>query len=162
MSENENEAEREVRGLLESQGFCVERISEEPPEKRAGYLVTDDCAKYIIEVKGRERDEDFDQKLLELGEAEREEIAGRTNPVSSCIRDAAQQLEATPAEPNSFQIIALVARGNAPETQYEQFLATLYGTTHLLIPDPDNSVRDVPCFYSLIVNSSLFLELMRH
>ena len=114
---SENEAERQVRGFLESEGFGVERIPALPGEQRADFQVTYGGDLYIVEVKGREGDEEYIRDLAEKGEAVREDIVGRTNPVSKRIREAAKQLGSTPADGTAFRVIALVAVGDDPDVQ---------------------------------------------
>lgn len=144
---SENDAERQTRSFLESQGFNVERIPSAPDEQRADYRVTDENDVYIIEVKGRFEDEEYMHDLLEKGEAIREDFVGPTNVVSRQIRDAAEQLRATPAELAAFRVMALVAGGDDPGVQAMQFQSTLYGTVDLLVPAEDGSALAVPCFY---------------
>lgn len=144
---SENDAERLTRLFFESQAFQVERIPTATGEQRADYRVSDANHTYVVEVKGRIEDDDYAQELWHSGKAFREDALGRINAVSRRIRDAAQQLAATPTDATSFRIITLAAVGDDPETQATQFQATLYGIVDLLTPAEDGSARARPCFY---------------
>jgi len=144
---SENDAERQVRSFLESVGFQVKRISSLRDEQRADYRVTHENEVHIVEVKGRIENQEYIRDLREKGEASRKDIVGRTNPISKQIRDAAEQLRATPAESSAFRVIALVAASDDPEVHSTQFQSTLYGMVDLLVPAEDGSAVAVPCFY---------------
>lgn len=143
----ENDAERQVRTFFESQRFHVERITSLQDERRADYRITHANEVYIIEVKGRIEDEEYERNLVEQGEAIREDLLGYTNPVSKQIRDAAKQLIVTPAEPSAFRVIEVVTAYNDYETHAEQFQSTLYGMVDLLIPAENSHARAILCYY---------------
>src|SRR5438045_4732808 len=128
----ENNSERHVREFLEGQDFKVQRIATVSGQKRADYYVADSDKSYVVEVKGKTGDEAYIESLLSSGEAFREEFLGRTNPISQDIREAAEQLLATPAESEAFRIVAFVATGDDPYTQASQIESTLYGIVELL------------------------------
>ena len=143
----ENDAEHQVRMFFESQRFHVDRIISLQDERRADYRVTHENEVYIVEVKGRIEDKEYERDLLEQGEAIREGLLGYTNPASKQIREAAKQLIVTPAEPSAFRVIALVTAYDDPETHAEQFQSTLYGMVDLLIPAENGHARAIPCYY---------------
>lgn len=144
----ENSSERHVREFLEGQGFKVQRIATVPGQKRADYYVTNSDKSYVVEVKGKTGDEAYIESLLSNGEAFREEFLGRTNPISQDIREAAEQLLATPAEPEAFRLVAFVATGDDPYTQASQIESTLYGTVELLSASSDGlGAIATSCFY---------------
>ncbi len=145
---SENDAERQVRGFLEAERFQVERIPSLPhEEQRADYRVIHENEIHIVEVKGRIENQKYVQDLLKKGEAIKESIVGRTNPVSKHIREAAEQLKTTPAESSAFRVIALVTADDDSEVHSTQFQSTLYGMVDLLVPAKDGSAVAVPCFY---------------
>ncbi len=143
----ENEAERRVREFLEAQHFRVRRIDALPEEQRADFHVTHGSEVYIVEVKGMAGDEQYTRDLAERGDTIREDRIGRTNPVSKRIRESAEQLRSTPADTTVFRIISLVAIGDDPDVQADQFISTIYGIIDLIIPGDGGSARALPCFY---------------
>jgi Archaeal holliday junction resolvase (hjc). len=145
----ENNSERHVREFLEKQGFKVQRIPTVSGQKRADYHVTDSEKTYVVEVKGKTTgDEAYIESLMSSGEGFREEFLGRTNSISQGIREAAEQLLATPAESEAFRIVVFVATGDDPDTQALQIESTLYGTVELLSASSDGSgAVATPCFY---------------
>lgn len=144
---SENRAELQVRDFFEIHGFHVERICAAENEKRADYLVKDNSSSYLVEVKGRVEDERHMEKLMRDGIASKEEVVGRTNPVSKQIREAAEQLQSDFTSHDGFQIIALVAEGHDPPMQATQFESTIYGKVELITEMKDGEARTTPCFY---------------
>jgi hypothetical protein len=143
----ETPEEWEARRFFESLGYVVTRLSESSDFQRADYSVENGVDHFLAEVKSRGPDEDFEQRMERFGRAQSQETIGRSNSISKQITGAAGQLAATAAEnPSLLRVIVLVAAGDHPELQVDQFQATLYGKVDLLRADCAG-VLAVPCFY---------------
>jgi hypothetical protein len=143
----ENSAEQQTRHFFETLGFEVERIPSINNERRADYSIKDYKNTYIVEVKGKLENDEY-QKNLNKGQlAYREEALGYTNRMSKLIREAAEQLNATPSEPEEYKIIVFVPEGYDPERQAIQFKSTLYGIVDLIDFYDKNTDYPKPCFY---------------
>lgn len=148
--EKEDETELHMRQALENEGFQVVRIPSSS-KRRADYRVSDDQHNYLLEVKRKEDNPDriarFLQDFLDKGEAIWREPGGHTNLMASIIRDAAEQLESTPTVQGEFKLIWFAAWGESPELQMDQFRSTLFGEVRILISEPQQEPRQIPCFY---------------
>lgn len=142
-----NESEDCTRRFFEHFGAEVTRIPEVPGERRADLRVEFPGEEFIVEVKGRERNAEFDRTLREEGEAKRSDLVGRTNPISRQIRDAIDQLRATPRADGALLLVALVAADDTLETGAAQFKATLYGLVDIVIPSEGGGAVAKPCLY---------------
>lgn len=143
----ETPEELEARKFFECLGYVVTQVPESSGSERADYAVADGVDQFVAEVKSRGRDEAFERSMERFGHAESQQAVGRSNPISKQISVAAGQLASTAAEsPGLLRIVVLVAAGDDPELQADQFQATLYGTVDLLREDVDGVVA-VPCFY---------------
>jgi hypothetical protein len=131
---------------LDELKFEWERIPESE-KKRADYRVTDGRDAYLIEVKQREKDNEYETALARNGQAESQEFMGRLNPISRQVKESAKQLAATPARSDAFRILAFAAAGADPEIQEQQFLSTVYGKVDLIIGMKDGVAQSKPCYY---------------
>jgi hypothetical protein len=143
----ETPEESEARRFFEFLGYVVTRVPESRDSQRADYSIENGADQFIAEVKSRGPDEHFEQRMERFGRAESQQTIGRSNPISKQISVAASQLAATTAGNQSLlRIVVLVAAGDDPELQVEQFQATLYGKVDLL-REGRFGVVAVPCFY---------------
>jgi len=143
----ETPLELAARSFFEHVGYVVSRIPEANDDQRADYSIENAGERLIAEVKSRGPDEEFERQMERVGRASSEQSFGRANPISRQIREASGQLAATfPENPSWPRILVLVAAGDNPDLQVEQFRATLYGTIHLLRAGGVGAVA-IPCFY---------------
>jgi Holliday junction resolvase len=91
----QNKTESAVRTFLENQGFSVSRIKKSETMKRADFVVEDDRHSYIVEVKGRDENSDYEESIASEGIGERLDYMGRTNAMSALVEEAAAQLRST-------------------------------------------------------------------
>jgi hypothetical protein len=140
-------AQDSARAFFDFLGARVERIPEVPGQPRADFLVTWPSEACVVEVKGKEENEEYSRCLRGTGTTVRSEVLGRTNPISRQIREAIGQVRATPAPEAAFRLLVLVAADDAPEVHSAQFKATLYGTVDIVAPDPGGQAVARPCFY---------------
>ena len=98
-STRENVEERRARCMLQNDGFQVERIREEPNERRADYRVTSGAEETIVEVTGKE------ETHFLLGLLARARVAGfagrgrevrHWNAMDKVLKRKAAQLQQTP------------------------------------------------------------------
>jgi hypothetical protein len=141
-----------VASGLRSMGFDVRRI-ETGPTKTPDFLITDADNRYLIEIKDKLPDSQLmreREKVLGRGGIwlKKPEPLGYTNAISSVVHGAVRQLAAFRAKPEDFRLVWLHACGPNPETQVEQFKATLFGCADLIdLDEVDKSVPARPCFY---------------
>ncbi len=156
-----DEGKEVVRGFLHDQGLVVEEIPDAPNERRADLRASRASEEYIVEVKSRIPDREYFARLSAVGTAKPEQFLGRTNAVVAQVRDGADQLQATPSQPDAFRLLALVAFATDPETQAIQFRATLYGTVDCLFQARVPPRLPSPVSTSRSVSSTDYVALMR-
>jgi len=121
-----------VAALLRSEGFEVQRIPEAPSGKRADLVARYDQEDYIIEVKTKEDDAEFEAELASKGTATKGRQLVRSNTVQAIIRRATMQLRDTPASAAAFRLMVFVAAGLRQEAQLDELTSTLWGIAELL------------------------------
>ncbi|SOB77397.1 hypothetical protein SAMN04488490_3203 [Marinobacter sp. LV10R510-11A] len=138
--------EQAIGEQLKQWGFSVEKIPESlvSGQKRPDYKAWTDTETYLIEVKSREDDPEEMQErenVLNQGDVYSEhKPLIRKNRVSGIIRSAYDQLKDY-GESEWFKVAWLCATGSAQEAKFEQFKATLYGTTQIFDLDGDGYHR---------------------
>lgn len=132
--------------LMDSLALTWERIPEEA-EPRADFRASDGRCDYLLEVKQREDDQEYEAKLAKEGHAVLQQPLSRLNRISSLITGAAVQLRATPATPDTLRVLVFVAAGHDTAVQEKQFRSTLYGEVDLITHMEDHHAVARPCFY---------------
>jgi hypothetical protein len=141
-----------ARNVLLAQGFHVEDIPEAQPDKRADLLATFGSERYLIEAKLRKPHSAWQ----EMARRSTSEAGGMTervvvpwNALSSTIMEAYAQLTATPAGPEVFRILWLVAPHHDDTFVISCLEKRLLGTELLLAVNPERPQDDrvVECYY---------------
>lgn len=121
-------------GLLEDFGFEAQSLPSDTSKRSPDFAATKDGERFLFELKERLDDPEAlsrERELLNRGEvAQNFESMGWNDRVSEKARDGVGQLRAA-NDPDAFQLLWLHAGGRNPETQLEQFRATLFGTTQI-------------------------------
>lgn len=141
-------SESRVKRFLCDIGFTVIKLHERVGHKIADFQVTDTSENtYIIEVKSQAEDLVYLQELSEKGEVFRKDEVLRTNVATRVIREAVDQIRATPSPEKSSGVIAIVVAPDDPGTQVSEFVSTLYGTRFLVLLDNDGEAGSIECYY---------------
>ena len=124
-----------AKRILEYWNFEVESLPTGDSEQ-SDYLVTVDGLRFLIEEKTKfddpEREASRDEKLAN-GNVHLESIPlVPSNRHSKIITGAVSQLVSSSKLSHEFRIVWFNAQGRNPEAKYNQFIATLYGTTNIL------------------------------
>jgi hypothetical protein len=142
-----------ISKFLRECGFEVTQVPE-GPHPSPDLLVTK-SQRYLIEIKTKEDDPAvIADRARRLRAGEVVDSGAAFTPqstMSRIIRDGVKQLEAYPARERDFCLLWLLAVGSDLESQYQQFLGTLYGLTNLVGPD---SLTLMSCYY--FRNSAFF------
>jgi len=152
----EDAAHRHARRCLGFLGLTVIDVQPKEGEQRADFLATIARETYVVEVKGPGEDPSFARKLHAQGHAEIIRPAGRTNTASRKIKEANDQLLATPAPEDAFRVVALVSDGHSEELQTMQYVSTLYGKELLYYLSNNELTGPFDCYYFS------FSEFYRH
>ena len=138
-----------VECVFGSLGFDVVRIPEDPNGERADYRIRDSNDSYVVEVKDKS---DADSVLADYHHALdaadvflRTEPTGYKNAISNVLEKAESQLSATAESKEEFRIVWLELVGLDRKLQFQQTMATIYGTVQLLPIGATNVTKD--CFY---------------
>lgn len=149
-----DEGKLKIKRLLESEpfGLTVDEVKEVGNEQRADLRAFDmRGTQYLIEVKSRDTDREFDSELRTEGKAYHVVPSGYRNTMSAKIRNAASQLSATPTSGVSFRLVAFSSSqvdSHECEIYANQFRMTLYGIVDLLIQRNESGpIETLPCFY---------------
>jgi hypothetical protein len=147
-----DEYRNHARRCLEAQGFQAECI-DETDEERADLLVSDSASKYVVEVKGKEASEAY-QELC--AEASKNEMATLERPVAywnrldAIVGKANAQLVSTPSEMGAFRLLWVACLMGDVDFIHQQFEYTLYGQ-RLVSAFDKNNVKSIPsilpCYY---------------
>jgi len=125
-----------ARTELSLMGFTVTDIDTNPNEKRADLLASFEEEEYVIEAKLRMPHSDW-RKLIEDASLKGVSTISRDmkpwNALSSTIKEAYRQLQATPASPNAFRLLWIFAPHNDSEFVIECLKIRLLGTADLAI-----------------------------
>ncbi len=135
--------------LLSNLGFRVEQVPTSSG-RTADLLVSDDESQYLIEVKDKIEGESQAQErraVLRRGELyEQSDPLAYNDRISGILQDAQKQLDATPKDGSTFQLIWFHANGVDADLKYRQAFATFYGHVELIALNP-RSHRTPSCFY---------------
>jgi hypothetical protein len=135
-----------ISAFLGDHGFHVTQIPES--EWRTADLLATRGERYLIEIKTKEDDPAaISERAQGLGAGQIVESGAPFTPqntMSRIVRHGVDQLDAHAAQERDFCLLWLLAVGSDLESQYEQFLATLYGLTNVVGPD---SLPLMPCYY---------------
>jgi hypothetical protein len=142
-----------ISQYLRGHGFEVTQIPEGPSPTPD--LLAIQSQRYLIEVKTKEDDPAIIAERatrLRAGKIVQSGAAfAPQGTMSRIIRDGVRQLEAYPAQERDFCLLWLLAVGSDLESQYQQFLRTLYGLTNIVGLDNRSLM---PCYY--FRNSAFF------
>jgi hypothetical protein len=133
---------------LSRHGFQVEPIPECPPDKSADLRVTGSNSKYLVETKDRLDNPEVDERRQEHFAAGKMFI--NSNPVTyddnvcTALRDARKQLNATPKDPGTFQLIWFHGTPPDADHKYRRLFKTFYGHAWLSPPRGSESIH---CLY---------------
>jgi len=145
-----NITELKTKFLLEHFGLHVEPI-DDSKFSNADFICSDsNQRKYIVEVKSKETDKDYYLQLNNKGEAFREDLVGKTNVASRKVHKANKQIQSTLESKNNsilLKQISFVSLQNNSDIDTDQFRATLYGISDLIIPDNEGNAISIPCIY---------------
>ena len=136
-----------AKRCIEYLGLEVEPVAPVDGEKRADYVARRGQDAYVIEVKGPGENPAVRAELLATGHVTTVEAAGRTNSTLGKIRDAVDQLNATPAPDGAFRIAALVADSRDEDLQTAQYVSTLYGKEMLFVLGASGLQGPFDCYY---------------
>jgi hypothetical protein len=141
----ERPEERFVRGVLESDGFNVERIDEDPQGKRADFRAQRGAERYLVEVKKI----DEGPRMVVPTEVTLWDIPlGYRNKLAGVARDASVQLLGTPtAQDEPLRVVWFVATGLDANARVDQLRATLYGAVDLIWEMDGRGARSKPCYF---------------
>lgn len=135
-----------ISEFLRGHGFHVTQIPES--ERRTPDLLAIRGQRYLIEIKTKEDDPAaMSERAKRLGAGQIVESGAPfipQNTMSRIIHDGVEQMDTHPVQERDFCLLWLLAIGSDLESQYEQFLATLYGLTNVVGPD---SRPLMPCYY---------------
>ncbi len=135
--------------ILSDFGFQVEEILETTC-KRADLRATDGECSLVVEAKDKLEDQRRAQERVEcLSRGEvypNEDPLSHDNTIQGVLRDARDQLDKTPKDADTLQLIWFHASGVDSDLKYRQAFATFYGHVHLR-PMYPHKVKDTECFY---------------
>jgi hypothetical protein len=139
-----------ARGLA-SLGFRVERIKVRPA-KTPDLLVSDATSSYLIEVKDKIPEAQREQRRLDALDRsevwEEREPVGVSNPVSSVVGEACDQLAEFDSSTSHFRLVWLQAHGRDPDVLLQRLQATLLGAVDLIdLDEISGSVVARPCYF---------------
>lgn len=123
-----------LMGLLEGYGFAMTPIRSSPTHRSPDFMGGKEGDDFVFELK--ERTDDPEALREERDRLKGGEVVGSFEPmgpnprVFEKARDGVKQLLTHPKQ-EAFRLLWLHAGGRDPETQVEQFRATLYGTTQI-------------------------------
>jgi hypothetical protein len=133
--------------LLDKYGFVTRPLPSAPPRRTPDFEATKESELFLFELKERVDDPESlkrEREVLDRGEvAESFESMGPDGRVSEKARDGVRQLREV-QHPEAFRLLWLHAGGRDPETQVEQFRATLYGITQIFELGSPHLTR---CYY---------------
>ena len=142
-----------ISQFLRERGFEVTQIPE--GQHRTPDLLVTCGQRYLIEIKTKEDDPAaLAERSRRLDAGEIVESGAPFTPqstMSRIIRDGVKQLKEYPVQERDFCLLWLLAVGSDLESQYQQFLGTLYGLTNVVGPDSHSLM---PCYY--FHNSAFF------
>lgn len=125
-----------ARKQLSLMGFAVSDIGIVPNEKRADLLASFEEEEYVIEAKLREPHSKWKSLIEDVSKNGTSNISRDVKPwnaLSSTIKEAYLQLQDTPASPNAFRLLWIVAPHNDSEFVIKCLKIRLLGTADLVI-----------------------------
>ena len=136
--------------VLERLGFDVEKVPVGNGRTADLLAIDSESQQYLIEVKDKVESESKAQERIERlrrGDpyVQADQIA-QDNRISGILQDARKQLDATPKNDTTFQLIWFHATGVDAGLKYRQAFATFYGQVDLLALNPLSN-RTRVCFY---------------
>jgi hypothetical protein len=145
--------EFQAKTCLEESGYNVDLIAEEQDDKRADLLASCETDSLIVEVKCKYDDLELSNQLTN---AEYREILPyhaeirRNNSLSSCIEEAARQIEASKIlSTNAFGVLWFHPDPKLGLSDSDQRMRmTLYGGQYAFVDDPNGSQLTMPCYYT--------------
>src|SRR3954467_1685952 len=119
--------------------------------RTADLLISDAEAQlYLVEVKEKVEAESHARNRIEIHNTgdlyPQADLLARNNRISGVFQDARRQLDATPKDRSTFQLIWFHAMGVDADLKYRQAFATFYGHVDLIAANP-RSHRTHSCFY---------------
>ena len=138
-----------------AQGFVVEDIPVAPPENRADLRLWSGNEEYVLEAKLREPHEGWLALAAKVRALEAEGYASVTrevnpwNSLSSTIRGANRQLISTPAGPDAFRILWVIALHDDEEFVVSCLRKRLLGCQLLTTVDlkAPTTVKTIECYH---------------
>lgn len=144
----ENESEKAVKEFLRSIDFEVTRVQRSETEKRPDYLVSDGTNDYLLEIKSREKDENFLKLFENANPGERTHKLGRINPLSSMLLEGAKQLsDYDPAKEKWHVLWCYTADLWYGGIVSRQLAYTVYGFMDIEGYNKNNAHFQTGCFY---------------
>jgi len=143
-----NLAEEFVYNELSLMDLDVKKLKRSEQEQRPDFIVKDDFASYLIELKSKfpnfEKLQDKNERLNRGEIVEEKTKLYYENTLSGIIKKAASQLNSYTEEQVDYKLVWLHAYGYSPDTQYRQFEITIYGEVNIanLLTQ-----KIMPCYY---------------
>ena len=147
-----NQEELCVYQFLKDNDFNPSRVSEDDEEK-ADFLAFDAVDAYVVEVKGKDLPNDY-QEFIEKSAIEGQSSLTRRleslNRIDSIVKKAESQLVNTQAPERALRLLWVLCLNRDADFILDQFKVRLYGMQELAIIsqiESSNKVSALPCFY---------------
>lgn len=155
----ENLAEKYTRIILESHGFCVNRLKPPNGIRCADYLVTKDSESFLVEVTDKS-ESDFLSNILSKAEIEGVATGSRelvfSNRIDGILREKEKQLEQTSMiHPNIPRVVWLSALNQDSRYILMSVKQTVYGLQTCTVLQASGEFSSKLCFYR---NHSAFFK----
>jgi hypothetical protein len=128
-----------AKEILSNLGFRVEEIST-GDGRTADLRVIGDTSAYVVEVKDKQEAEQLTKErtaaLIQGDLHEQSDLIARNERIRAVLKDAREQLDATPKDAGTFQLIWLHGDGLDDGLRTDQAFATFYGHVDLIGKDP--------------------------
>lgn len=145
---DKNLSEQLVKEHLQSLGLVVSKIKSSTQGKTPDYLVSYEEEKFLIEVKNREKDENFNTLIESPYPGKESQELGYSNTISGIIEDGIEQLIEYDSD-NKFLHILWCSTINLIHGNLvaRQFVDTAYGLKNIEGYDKNNNFFETVCFY---------------
>ena len=145
---HENKSEKIVKEYFRSSGFDISRINSSTPGKTPDYFVSDQEDFFLVEVKSREEDENFNSLIENPNPGEESQEIGYTNTISGIIGKGVEQLaEYDPDNENLHLLWCFTADLFNSNLVARQFIHTAYGLKNIEGYDKNGNYFEASCFY---------------
>jgi hypothetical protein len=139
-----------VRDFLQHHGFTVTKIPETPQlgQQTPDFLAEIEGARYVVEVKSREKDRAFEELFVSHVPGEKTVTMDRKNRLSKIIEGGTSQLESFEGTGNEWKILWFYAANLWYDSIVAwQLLSTVYGLKELEGYTTAGQHVEAGCFY---------------